>query len=211
MHKPTTLIFDLGGVIAVLDFDNTVQVMTRLGVPNAATFIDPYEQKGFFGQLERGEISPEAFCSEMTALIGRPIGYDEMADVLIGFMGNIPRRNLDCMLRLRSMGFRLIVISNTNPFVLRWIRSSEFDGRGHGIDHYFDAVYASCECHALKPDPAFFRHVIASEGLNPADCLFFDDSPRNVQVAQSLGINARVVQNGSDWATPLLQELITKH
>lgn len=211
MEKITTLIFDLGGVIAVLDFDNTVRTMTRLGVPDAATFIDPYEQRGFFGQLERGEIGETEFCSEMSRLVGRPVDYQEMADVLIGFMGNIPARNLECMLRLRSMGYRLIVISNTNPFVLRWVRSHEFDGCGHGIDYYFDSVYASCECHTLKPDPAFFRHLLKREQLDPAECFFFDDSPRNVQTAQSLGIPSRVVENGSDWATPLLQELGTRY
>lgn len=42
----------------------------------------------------------------------------------------------------------------------------------------------------VKPDPAIYRVFIERNGLDPADCLFVDDSPDNVFGARSIGMHA---------------------
>lgn len=56
----------------------------------------------------------------------------------------------------------------------------------------FDHVLFSCEIKALKPSPAAFRYALDRLGCTPADVLFFDDRPANVEAARSLGIDAEV-------------------
>lgn len=206
--KLTTIILDMGGVVATLDFGKAERAFRELGVSEPEKLIDPYEQKGFFGRLEKGEISEAEFCGELGALVDRHVTAEEAGRVLIGFVGAIPERNLAAVNRLRARGYRLILLSNTNPFVLRWARSGEFDGKGNGVESFFDAVYASCECHALKPDPAIFRLLLERERLLPEETLFLDDGPRNVEAARSLGMNAWLVPNGSDWAAKLESYLV---
>jgi 2-haloacid dehalogenase len=42
----------------------------------------------------------------------------------------------------------------------------------------------------VKPDPAIFRLLLERHGLAAADCLFIDDSERNVRAAEALGMQA---------------------
>ena len=39
----------------------------------------------------------------------------------------------------------------------------------------------SCETQTLKPEPAIYQTLLEKYSLNPAECLFIDDSPANVE------------------------------
>ena len=41
-----------------------------------------------------------------------------------------------------------------------------------------------------KPDPRFYKILLERNGLNPAKCVFIDDSQVNVHGAQALGLEA---------------------
>ena len=45
----------------------------------------------------------------------------------------------------------------------------------------------------MKPDPLAWTSVLEETGYSAEDTWFFDDGRRNVEVASSLGINARQV------------------
>lgn len=42
----------------------------------------------------------------------------------------------------------------------------------------------------LKPDPNFYRALLDRNGLIASDCLFIDDSPKNVEGARDVGMQA---------------------
>ena len=42
----------------------------------------------------------------------------------------------------------------------------------------------------MKPDPAIYRLCLERNGLDPAACIFVDDSAANVAGAAALGIDA---------------------
>jgi putative hydrolase of the HAD superfamily len=44
--------------------------------------------------------------------------------------------------------------------------------------------------HVLKPDPRIFDLVVERLGVDPADCLFVDDQPGNVEGARAVGMTA---------------------
>jgi 2-haloacid dehalogenase len=52
----------------------------------------------------------------------------------------------------------------------------------------FDGVIVSAHEKLLKPDPAIYRRLFERYGLEPAGCLFIDDSQRNITTAASLGM-----------------------
>ncbi len=52
----------------------------------------------------------------------------------------------------------------------------------------FRDVVVSAHERLIKPDPAIYRVCLERNGLAPRDCIFIDDSPRNVAAANSLGI-----------------------
>jgi HAD superfamily hydrolase (TIGR01509 family) len=54
----------------------------------------------------------------------------------------------------------------------------------------FDGVVVSGEERVVKPDPAIYRRLLDRYGLSPGDCLFIDDSLKNVLGARAVGMHA---------------------
>ena len=48
----------------------------------------------------------------------------------------------------------------------------------------------SYQIHKTKPDPGIYSFLLQKYGLDPLECLFFDDRAENVEAAQKLGITA---------------------
>ncbi len=54
----------------------------------------------------------------------------------------------------------------------------------------FRHVAVSGELKLAKPDPAIYRHLLGVIGAPPAQCVFVDDSAKNVAAARELGMRA---------------------
>ena len=193
------LIFDLGGVIITLAPEEALRRFKNLGLENAEEQMDIYTQTGIFGQLEEGKISAEKFREELSRQVGREVTYDECRHAWLGYVKEVPQRNLDVLQRLRSEGYRLILLSNTNPFMMSWVRSPEFDGHGHSIDYYMDACYLSYQLGVMKPSTQFFHEVLMAEKIMASESLFLDDGARNVATASQMGMRTFCPENGADW------------
>jgi putative hydrolase of the HAD superfamily len=89
-------------------------------------------------------------------------------------------------LRLKQHGLLTAVLSNIGDSVLASLER-EFPWLSR-----FDALVWSYQLRIAKPDPAIYRHVLSKLGTAPADTLFIDDKPVNVQAAQALGMKALV-------------------
>ena len=145
------ILFDLGGVIMTIDQPQAVRRFKEIGLSDAETRLDPYTQKGIFGELEEGKIGAETFRLELSKMIGREVTHDECLYAWRGYCKEVPPRNLKALRQLRSEGYRLILLSNTNPYMMEWAMSSSFDGMGNSIDSYFDMSFRSYECGMMKP------------------------------------------------------------
>ncbi|MCD8297268.1 MAG: HAD family phosphatase [Prevotella sp.] len=201
------IIFDLGGVIVTIDQNEALRRLKELGLETAENFLDPYTQNGIFGDLEEGKISAEEFRVELGRLIGREMTFDDCKYFWLGYRKDLPKRNLSVLRKLRAEGYRLILLSNTNPFMMSWGLSGEFDGNGLSLEDYFDALYLSFRLKTMKPSPFFFEKVLESENILPGESLFVDDGKRNVEIAESLGFHILCPVNGSDWTGELLSLL----
>lgn len=202
-----TIALDFGGVVIALSFENAIRRFEELGVPDVHSFLNPFQQGGFFGDLEAGRIDAEGFRQELSRLAGREMTYEECGYACMGFIESVPPRNLEAIQRLRQQGYRLVLLSNTNPYVMKWAMSPAFDGKGHGLRDYFDECYLSYECKMMKPAPEFFRLLIEREKLDAGEILFVDDGQVNIDVAQALGIRTMLVENNADWTHGIYQHL----
>ncbi len=199
-----TVIFDLGGVIITIDHEEAKRRFKALGLKNVDEIMNPYTQNGIFGDLEAGRLTAEEYIYELGKLVERHLGWDEVKQCWLGYLKEVPRRNLDLLNQLRQKGYRVILLSNTNPFMQEWAESGDFDGIGNGISSYFDALYRSYEVKMLKPEEGFFRYVLSEEDIIPEETLFVDDGPRNVAAASELGIHTYCPENGKDWTHDIL-------
>ena len=202
------IIFDLGGVVITLDQQQSVRRFEALGLKDAEQRLNAYTQEGIFGDLEAGKIDAETFRVELSKLVGHEVSHEQCAYAWQGYAKELPARNIEALIRLREEGYRLLLLSNTNPYMMEWVGSTQFDGRGHSIDYYFDKLYLSYQMKLMKPEPEIFGRLLMAEQVAPSECLFLDDGPRNVAAASQIGINTYCPENGADWTQEIYQYLI---
>ena len=198
--------FDLGGVVLALSYEQAVRRFEEIGLQDARKRLDVFEQKGIFGDLESGRIDEEDFRRELSVMVGRPLTMDECYYAWHGYVDYVPQRNLEAILRLRAKGYRVCLLSNTNPFMMQWAEK-DFDGKGHPISYFFDAMYLSFECKVMKPKREIFEMMLRGQQATAEETLFVDDGPRNVEAAAAMGMHTLCPQNNEDWI-PALEALL---
>ncbi len=204
-----TIIFDFGGVIVRLSSDEAVKRFRELGLADAQRRLDKYHQSGIFGDLEEGKITAGEFQDQLSRLVGRTLTHQECAYAWQGYVAEVPENVLKALTELRRQGYRLLLLSNTNPFMMEWAMSSRFDGKGHPVNDYFDKLYLSYQLKMMKPDERVFRQLLMDEDLTPGEVVFIDDGPRNVAVASQLGMTTICPGEDDDWTVELKQLLKT--
>lgn len=196
------LLFDMGGVVFIQDTSQAFSRFREAGI-DPDEYMGAFGQKDFFLGLESGEVTAEEFCRRMAEATGRgSFSLDEARHCWLGFLASVPYERLTALEQLRQH-YRVCLLSNTNPFMMQFTRSAEFDGHGHGIEHYFDRLFLSYEMRVCKPDQRIFRMALEAEGMLPSETIFIDDSEKNTRAASSIGIHALHVETNADWTEAL--------
>ncbi len=65
---------------------------------------------------------------------------------------------------------------------------------------HFDAnnIIISGHIGHIKPDPEIFDHIIKTFKLDPKECIFIDDAPENIEIAEKKGIKGIVHKNPTE-------------
>lgn len=196
------LIFDFGGVIVDIDRDRAVKRFEALGMTNAEELLDKYHQRDIFLEIEDGRIDAEDFCRKLEVYCRREISFKEAKNAWLGFFVGDPQYRLDFLEELREK-YHIYILSNTNPFVMSWARSTDFTPARKSLDYYVDKIYASYELKMVKPQRNIFEHVIRDANIVPAESIFIDDGSANVEVGKELGFHVLQPVNGEDWRVKL--------
>ena len=202
MNKIKNIAFDLGGVVLALSYEQAVRRFEEIGLADARQRLDAFEQKGIFGDLESGRITAEDFRRELSKFVGRELTAEDCSWAWHGYVDYVPKRNLEAIQSLRARGYKVCLLSNTNPFMMQWA-DKDFDGEGHPISYFFDAMYLSYECKVMKPRREIFEQMLEGQQARPEETLFVDDGPRNVEAAAALGMKTLCPQNNADWTADL--------
>lgn len=64
-----------------------------------------------------------------------------------------------------------------------------------GIEGYFQAVTTACEVKAGKPEPDIYLYVAGQLGVEPADCLVFEDIPAGILAGKRAGMKVCAVED----------------
>lgn len=207
------IIFDLGGVVITLNRDKAVKALQDLGLKDADRMLDLYRQEGPFLGLETGRLTAAEFFDQIRSKCKETSGVEptdaEIQDAFNEFLIGIPVVRLQRLRELRSKGFRIYALSNTNPVMYNsWIVNA-FRQEGLSIHDYFDGVVASFEELTCKPDHKIFHIVMHRYNLSPESTLMLDDGPANCEAARSVGMKAiRVGLTEKDDMLAITQDLL---
>ncbi|MDL2222891.1 HAD family phosphatase [Bacteroidales bacterium OttesenSCG-928-M11] len=197
------IVFDLGGVLITLNINEAIRRFKAIGLENIEEFLDPYHQKGIFLALEDGSMSAEAFYDAVRKEAGKDISDKDIIWAWLGFIEDLPVYKLKMLDNLRQQGYKLYLLSNTNPCVMSWAMSSDFSPEGKTLADYFDKCYLSYQQGCVKPDVRIFDSMIKDSGIIPQETLFIDDGKANVEMGNQLGFHTYQPINGSDFREEL--------
>jgi 2-haloacid dehalogenase len=107
--------------------------------------------------------------------------HHRWAETIIGPIAG----TLDILEALKAQGTPLFAITNWHQDKFR-----ETQLRFPFLKSSFRDIVVSGDERLIKPDPAIYRLLLERNGLQAADCLFIDDSPKNVAGAEAVGMKA---------------------
>ena len=181
----TTIIFDIGNVLVdfrwkefIAGFGYNEAMQERIA--KASVLSDDWNEYDL-GLLNEDEIIDKFIEND-------PGIADELKDTY---------RSLDGLLKqfdhakpwiseLKARGFKVLYLSNFSAKAEREC-AKELD-----FIPLTDGGILSYKVKMTKPDPRIYELLTATYSLVPQDCLFFDDTPRNVEAARKHGYNAEV-------------------
>ena len=184
------VIFDLGGVVIDLDRDRAVRALEELGLADADEMLGLYGQQEPFYGLETGERPAGEFFDIMRSRMKPGVTDKEISEAFNKFLVKLPGERLEMLRRMRMAGYRIFMLSNTNPIMFNsWIANA-FRQEGGNVNDYFDGIVVSYEELMCKPNVAIFETLMRRYGLNPSATLMLDDSEKNCRAAADAGDHA---------------------
>lgn len=193
------VVFDLGGVVINLDRDRAVSGLQKLGLEKADEMLGLYGQKEPFYGLETGTRSTAEFFDLMRREMHPGVTDTQITDAFNAFLIDLPPARLEMLRRMRMAGYRIFVLSNTNPVMYNTWIDRAFRQEGGSINDYFDGIIASFQELTCKPDVTIFQTVMRRYGLLGSETLMLDDSEKNCRAAAEAGMHAlRVGKSDND-------------
>jgi len=86
---------------------------------------------------------------------------------------------------LKGKGVKIFILSNNFKE-----RTAYYDAQFPFLREVADKVYYSWQTGFVKSGPEAYKKLLADNKLKPEECLFFDDSQENVELARTLGIKS---------------------
>lgn len=198
--KIKNVVFDLGGVLINLDFDNCLNAFRKAGFRDIEKQACQFRGKGFFFQFELGEISPEEFRKAIRKEVSEALSDHEIDDMWNLMLLDIPREKLDLLLKLREH-YMVYLLSNTNRIHWDYACEQMFCYRGFRVNDFFEDIFLSFEMHKAKPEKDIYEQMMKEANILPEETFFIDDSAINCQAAISLGIQSYHYHIGEDLSS----------
>ena len=183
------IVFDMGGVLIDLYYERCVAAFKAIGFEQICDYLDPCHQKGIYGDMESGKVSADEFYDFVLTKCNPGTTRANIDSCMKSFYDGPSKEKADYLIALKNRGYKIFMLSNNNPIMMR-ICDGDFSKVGIGINDFFDKAFISSTMKMLKPGREIFLESIRQTGFNADELLFIDDSPRNVEGARAVGMNA---------------------
>jgi len=199
---PQAVIFDWGGVMEELPNEADIAAWERR-LATAAGALPDILWGETWQRLAVGAITDEDYVRHVADQLGLP-DRDAALDFLQAFYtsGRFHHNVMDAARALRGR-YKVAVLSNAFPAQVDTIREQ------YGIDVHaeFDVYVNSAMVGMSKPDPRIYELTLERLGVSPSEAIFLDDTLRNVDAAQMLGLHT-IHFVRPDVSLPVLEELL---
>jgi len=181
------IIFDLGNVL--VDFDHTIAAkrIAPFTDKTIREIFDLFFNSQITGSFEAGRIAPLEFFREVKEMLNLRLDYAGFLPIWNEIFFLSEKNHLVYQLtRQLEPSYKLALLSNINVLHFEYLKKnfSFFD--------VFDAVIASCDIGATKPDPLIYQKTLEILDVPANSVVYTDDRPELIDGAKQLGIRGFV-------------------
>lgn len=191
------LLFDLGGVLV----DNAGPERLTNWLPTELTIdqiLDLWLMSSSVRAFESGQIGSQEFAGSVVEELSLSITPQQFLVEFPGWVKTLYPGG-KALLKKLSARYKLACLSNTNE--LHWQQMCQH----LNLDSTFDYTFLSFKSGLLKPNPEVFFQVIDQTSCQPERILYFDDSQRNIDSAETVGLKAVKVVGAAQVYAALLK------
>lgn len=194
------LVFDLGNVL--VEF-KPIDYMLRIGFePEMATELNKLIfSNPMWNEFDRGTITIESYSKQLkkenpqfSAEIDRVFGSDWVSNMFI------LDSDVSEFLEEMSHKYRIFILSNVSQYVLEHIKTLGF------WKHVSGGTY-SYLIRACKPEKEIYEAFFRENHVNPAECLFLDDKPENIEAAKKWGMKGIIFKKNLEEVLEMIKKL----
>lgn len=197
MTEIHNIIFDFGGVIHDIRYENVSEAFVKHGITRLGTFYSKDFQTPEMDQFEKGLLSPVQYREYIRQATGTNLSDKDIDDIVNAILIDVPRERVELLIKIRQH-YKVFLFSNTNQINYDCFTAKLQQKYGFDIfQRCFDAAYFSHFMHCRKPSPEGFKRIIAEQHLIPSETLFIDDIEKNLDGARAVGINGLHLASGT--------------
>ena len=201
------VVFDMGGVMLRLNRERCIENYHSLaGFMNIEEHLDIFQQKGFIGELECGDITEDEFYEKALSHCFPGTTRETVKYCFLSLLDGCNQEIIDLIKELHSMGVDLYILSNNNPISERFLEEI-LAKEGIIIWETFKKGFFSFQMKMIKPEPYIYKQMISEIGRDPQDLIFIDDSQANIAAARDQGITTVLYEPGSGVRSKVLEKL----
>ena len=182
MPQPTTVVFDLGGVL--IDWDPRY-AYRQMGGTDAEIehFLEHVAVSEWNRQFDGGKPFAEGIAERKKEFPEHAEWLDAWWSRWPDMLGGAIDGTVQILRELRDAGTPIYALTNWSAETFP-IAQERFD-----FLSWFRGVVVSGEVRKTKPDEDIFEHLADDFGIEPESAVFIDDSLPNVETARRLGFH----------------------
>lgn len=185
------VIFDLGGILIEFQPKKAIQKL-NLTNEKAEQLYQCIFQDGIWQDMDAGKYTGlkqtlpiylqkyPALTKEIQSFF-QP-GWEDMMSLI--------QEGYDFFLKVKQQGYHCYVLSNYPKDVFAYT-----ENRYKYVFDAMDGMVISGRVKKAKPDPDIFMYLLETYDLKKEECVFFDDTKANVDIANKIGIHSYLYTN----------------
>jgi putative hydrolase of the HAD superfamily len=181
MKQISTVLFDLGNVLAYIDFSAFWRDLGFLRAEEIVPFRDGYTSLTL--QYETGYISTDDYLNGLRTVFNNKFTIVQLEQAFSCIIQQPVEGMFDIVKRVSCI-HQTALVSNTNEIHYA-LSQTKLE-----VLRILQKHYLSYQLHVMKPTRGFYDAIIKDQGIFPSAMLFIDDLETNVKGAQAAGMQA---------------------
>lgn len=174
------IVFDIGGVLTDFDWDAFVHSMYDEKTAHVITEVMWHNPD--WAEFDKANLSDEQI---LQMFIKRAPDYAQQIRKVFSRLGDCQQKKestIPLIQKLKADGHKVYYLSNYFEYLMH-VAPTALD-----FLPLMDGGIFSCYEHVIKPNAKIFRILCDRYALQPSECVFIDDSIKNIKGAEAFGM-----------------------